>query len=61
MAVWTVDVWHSDTFPVGPGPHDWRRMIVEAPDATTAELIACQWAASIEGRTPVQSVVIDWP
>lgn len=57
--IYTVDVWHSDTFPVSE-PDDWRRYRIEAPDAVTAELIACQMTASHRGWTPVKSVVIDW-
>ena len=57
---WTVDVWHSLTFPVGPEPDGWRRYRVVAADAVEAELVACQMAASAGGRTPVRSVIIDW-
>lgn len=61
MPTFTVDVWHSTTFPVGPVPDDWRRYSIEAKDGTEAELIACQMTASRGGWTPVRSVVIDWP
>jgi hypothetical protein len=58
---WTVDVWFSESFPVGPEPDGWRRYRVLAGSAVEAELTACQMAASARGRTPVRSVVIDWP
>jgi hypothetical protein len=58
---WTVDVWHSLTFPVGPEPDDWRRYRVLAGSPVEAKLVACQMAASSGGRTPVHSVVVDWP
>lgn len=58
---WTVDVWHSLTFPVGPEPDGWRRYRVLARGPVEAELVACQMAASSGGRTPVRSVVVDWP
>lgn len=57
--IYTIDVWHSVTFPVND-QGDWRRYRVEAPDAATAELIACQMAASHRGWTPVRSTIIDW-
>lgn len=60
MPTFTVDVWHSTSFPVNPHGDDWRRYRIEAPDAVTAELIACQWTASHRGWTPVRSVVVDW-
>ena len=56
-----MDVWFSLTFPVGPEPDGWRRYVIAAENAVEAELIACQMAASARGRTPVGSVVIDWP
>jgi hypothetical protein len=58
--IYAVDVWHSTTFPVGRDPDDWRRYRIEAPNAVTAELIACQMTASHKGWTPVRSIVIDW-
>jgi hypothetical protein len=61
MSTWTVDVWHSRTFPVSAHGEDWRRYIVEADSAVEAEMVACQMAASHGGWTPVRSVVIDWP
>lgn len=59
MTTFTVDVWHSTHFPVQPD-EDWRRYIISAPNATEAELIACQMAASHGGWTPTRSIVIDW-
>lgn len=59
--MFTVDVWHSLTFPVGAEPDDWRRYRIAADTAVEAELVACQMAASARGRTPVHSVVVDWP
>jgi hypothetical protein len=59
--IFTVDVWHSTRFPVSPDGDDWRRYRIEARDSVTAELVACQMAASHPGWTPVRSVVIDWP
>ena len=59
--MWTVDVWHSVTFPVGREPDDWRRYRVAAGNAVEAELVACQMTASHGGWTPVRSVVVDWP
>ena len=56
-----VDVWYSLTFPVGPEPDGWWRYVIAADNAVEAELVACQMAASARGRTPVGSVVIDWP
>lgn len=56
---YTIDVWHSTTFPVSD-QGDWRRYRIAAPDAVTAELIACQITASHPGWTPIKSVVIDW-
>jgi hypothetical protein len=56
----SVDVWFSESFPVGAAPDDWRRFRVKAPCAVEAELVACQITASHAGRTPVRSVVIDW-
>lgn len=55
--VFTIDVWHSWTFPVTPD-QDWRRYIISARDATEAELLACQMAARY--GTPTRSTVIDW-
>lgn len=59
--IYTVDVTISTRFPVTAHGDDWRRYVIEAPDATTAQLIACQMAASHHGWTPVASVVTDWP
>ena len=58
--MWSVDVWHSTTFPVAAEPEDWRRYRVVADTATEAELIACQMTAAHTGWTPVRSVVVDW-
>ena len=60
MTFWTIDVWHSTTFPVGRTPDDWRRYRVAADTATEAELIACQMTAAHTGWTPVRSVVVEW-
>jgi len=57
--VWSVDVWFSTTFPVNPLGDDWRRVLVAAPDAVEAELLATQ-VVSRRG-TPVRSLVVDWP
>ena len=54
--LWTVDVWHSTTHP--PRKEDWRRYRVEAPDATEAELIACQMAWRF--GCAVESTIIEW-
>ena len=58
--IYTVDVWHSTTFPAGREPDDWRRYVISADDATEAELIACQMTAAHTGWTPVKSSVIEW-
>lgn len=39
---------------------DWHRLIVEAPDGTEAELIACQIVGTQGGQTVVWSCVVDW-
>lgn len=57
---YTIDVWHSTTFPVGREPDDWRRYRIDASSATEAELTACQMTASHRGWSPVRSVVVDW-
>lgn len=61
MSIFTVDVGFSDSFPVRSAGDGWHRFWVEAEDGTTAELTACQMTASHPGRTPVWSVVVDWP
>jgi hypothetical protein len=58
MTTFTVDVWISTTFPVNPDGDGFHRFVVSAPDGTSAELIACQMAASHPGHTPVRSVVL---
>ncbi len=61
QGTYTVDVWFSESFPVGREPDDWRRFRIAAPTWVEAELVACQWVANAQGCTPVRSVVIDWP
>lgn len=67
-----MDVWFSRTFPVRADGDDWRRVILAAPDATSAELMACTVVARpfsgpagplVVGQrgTPVRSQIIEWP
>ena len=65
-------MWFSRTFPVNPDGDDWRRVVIAAPDAVEAELVAtlmvCRPFSGPAGSlvvghrgTPVRSIVIDWP
>lgn len=42
-----------------PGEHEWRRVVVEAPTETQAELIACQMVIHNGVVMPTRSELID--